>query len=88
MVQKIEHTYPSQLAVRAIAHAAKTAPPPSLFQRSFITTHLLRAYLRNEWEHGRAKREKCDLEESTSILNEWRRFPIDNVFYGKDGAPR
>jgi hypothetical protein len=83
MVQKIEHTYPSQLAVRAIAHAAKTAPPPSLFQRSFITTHLLRAYLRNEWEQGRAKREKCDLEESTSILNEWRRFPIDNVFYGK-----
>ncbi|HEU4839776.1 MAG TPA: hypothetical protein VFS88_10265 [Micavibrio sp.] len=82
MVRKIEHTYPSQLAVRAIAHAAKTAPPPSLLQRSLLAAHLLRAYLRNEWEQGRAQREEHDLEESTSILNNWRKIPIDSAFYG------
>jgi hypothetical protein len=83
MVQKIEHSYPSQLAVRAIAHAAKTAPPPSLHRRSLIATHLLRAYLRNEWEKGRGKHE-YDLEESTKILNNWRKYPIDNVFFGQE----
>lgn len=83
MVQKIEHSYPSQLAVRAIAHAAKTAPPPSLHRRSLIAAHLLRAYLRNEWEKGRNKHE-YDLEESTKILNNWRRYPIDNVFFGQE----
>lgn len=84
MVQEIEHSYPSQLAVRAIAHAASAAQPLSLLHRSLLVSHILRAYLRHEWEFNRERHEGYTLEDSGRILNNWRKFPLETTFYGKE----